>query len=147
MVHHDLKGFIAAAVYDDAELNQPSPEEELSVSQLPRWARNRARFSKRQMAYISPRLGLLNNLPMTVPFMTRLEIFRNFIEMDNERLRNAGLFKHRLKAKIRRDHLAQDGFDQLGDMGPELKGHIYIKFYDQYAFPTDRHSLAHEQVR
>jgi hypothetical protein len=27
----------------------------------------------------SPRLGLLNNLPMAVPFRTRLEVFRQFV--------------------------------------------------------------------
>lgn len=81
------------------------------------------------MAYISPRLGLLNNLPMAVPFTTRLKIFRNFIYKDKER---SGVYEAgRIKAKIRRDRLAQDGFDQLADVGVALKGDVYIKFYDQ----------------
>lgn len=36
------------------------------------------------------------------------------------------------KVKIRRDHLAEDGFRQLNDLGPYMKGTIYIKFYDEW---------------
>ena len=46
---------------------------------LPSRAQARQWFTKRQMARISPRLGLLNNLPMAVPFRTRLEVFRQFV--------------------------------------------------------------------
>lgn len=47
---------------------------------LPRWVKARQQFTKRQLAYLSPRLGLLNNLPMAVPFRTRLEVFRQFVK-------------------------------------------------------------------
>jgi len=97
----DLQGFVEAAVFatfvffrcpiliayhsfEDAELTQPDNEEEveaaLAAGQIPRWAQARQRYTKRQMAYISPRLGLLNNLPMAVPFQTRVEVFRQFVE-------------------------------------------------------------------
>jgi len=128
----DLQGFVEAAVYEDAKLSGLMDEDEpMDALSLPRYARQRQKYSKRQMAHISPRLGLLNNVPMTVPFMTRLKIFKNFIAMDKER---SGLYdsrNNRLSAKIRRTSLAQDGFDQLSDVGPALKGHVYIKFYDQ----------------
>lgn len=71
--------FIEAAVMEDANL-MGGNEEEIPENELPRHTRARQRLSKRQMAYLSPRLGLLNNLPMTVPFVTRLEIFRQFVE-------------------------------------------------------------------
>lgn len=115
--------------YEDAELANSQDAELDARTDLPRWARQRQRYSKRQMAYISPRLGLLNNLPMAVPFTTRLKIFRNFIWKDKER---SGVYgAGRIKAKIRRDRLAQDGFDQLADVGVALKGDVFIKFYDQ----------------
>ena len=71
--------------FEDAELALPNANEEeseavLAAGQIPHWALARQRFSKRQMAYISPRLGLLNNLPMAVPFQTRLEVFRQFVQ-------------------------------------------------------------------
>lgn len=67
--------------YEDAELSDLNDEErEVTSDTLPRWARARQRYSKRQMAYISPRLGLLNNLPMAVPFETRVQVFQMFIE-------------------------------------------------------------------
>ncbi|WVF69744.1 hypothetical protein IAT40_004523 [Kwoniella sp. CBS 6097] len=131
----DMRGFVEAAVFEDAELTSSGDMDvEMSESAtLPRWARARQRFTKRQMAYISPRLGLLNNLPMSVPFQTRLEVFRKFIETDQERL---GIHWHsrryRTKAKIRRNRLAEDGFDELSGVGPSLKGRIEITFYDQY---------------
>ncbi|WVW78358.1 hypothetical protein I302_100312 [Kwoniella bestiolae CBS 10118] len=131
----DLKGFVEAAVYEDAELTAPNDAdiEMNDPSSLPRWARARQRFTKRQMAYISPRLGLLNNLPMSVPFQTRLEVFRKFIESDQDRL---GLDYHsrrqRNYAKIRRDRISQDGFDELGNLGPALKSRIEITFVDQH---------------
>ena len=72
--------------FEDAELAQGAggPAEDDSTVRttvnLTRSAKARHRYTKRQMAYISPRLGLLNNLPMTVPFRTRLEVFRQFVK-------------------------------------------------------------------
>ena len=62
---------------DDAE--DEETEAAIASGQIPPWARARQRFTKRQMAFLSPRLGLLNNLPMAVPFKTRLEVFRLFV--------------------------------------------------------------------
>lgn len=36
------------------------------------------------------------------------------------------------RATIRRSHIAQDGFDQLSDLGSELKGPVEIQFIDQF---------------
>ena len=67
--------------FEDAELTFPGAAEGASgVRRVPQWEQARQRFSRRQMAFISPRLGLLNNLPMAVPFQIRLEAFREFVE-------------------------------------------------------------------
>ncbi|WVR04680.1 hypothetical protein IAU60_001691 [Kwoniella sp. DSM 27419] len=128
----DLTGFVEAAVFEDAELTAISQEELDTATSLPRWARARQRFSKRQMAFLSPRLGLLNNLPMSVPFRTRLEVFRKFIEADQRSLNIEWHSRKRNHANIRRNHLAEDGFDELGQAGPRLKNRIEITFIDKY---------------
>ncbi|WVQ75926.1 hypothetical protein IAR50_005561 [Cryptococcus sp. DSM 104548] len=133
-VEMDMKGFAEAAVYEDVELSGLNDtEHDVPDSSLPRWARARQRYSKRQLAYISPRLGLLNNLPMSVPFQTRLQVFQMFIEADKAKI---GFDYHsrsqRISAKVRRDHVAQDGFDELASAGPALKGRVEITFVDQY---------------
>lgn len=79
----NLRGFVEAAVVDDLELStaiEESSAETTDPSAMPRWARARQKYTKRQMASISPRLGLLNNLPMAIPFQTRLEVFQQFVE-------------------------------------------------------------------
>jgi ubiquitin-protein ligase E3 C len=97
----DLQGFVEAAVYvhlssflrteltpslEDMELAQTEVfnggddgSHILTSTTLPSRMQARQWYTKRQMARISPRLGLLNNLPMAVPFRTRLEVFRQFV--------------------------------------------------------------------
>ena len=72
------------ARFEDSELAQVDEpmfdDSHIRTStRLPSMIQARQRFTKRQMARISPRLGLLNNLPMAVPFRTRLEVFRQFV--------------------------------------------------------------------
>jgi len=75
------QGFVEAAVFEDAALSglNENGAEDLAEGELPRFALARQRFTRRQMAFVSPRLGLLNNLPMAVSFKTRLRIFREFV--------------------------------------------------------------------
>lgn len=40
--------------------------------------------------------------------------------------------RHRKKATVRRENIAQDGYDQLSSMGAELKGPVEIQFIDQF---------------
>ncbi|GMK53858.1 hypothetical protein CspeluHIS016_0104440 [Cutaneotrichosporon spelunceum] len=92
------------------------------------------RMSWRQLAnsHVSPRLGLLINLPMAVPFATRLQVFREFIRADRKRLgiRRYGPARHRVE--IRRSHLAEDGFRQLNSLGSGLKNIVEITFVDKW---------------
>jgi ubiquitin-protein ligase E3 C len=85
------------------------------------------------MAFISPRLGVLNNIPFAIPFQVRVEIFRHFVRNDMESLGLTDWYarpKH--KAVVRRGFVAQDGFDHLGELGPEMKGKVQITFIDQW---------------
>jgi ubiquitin-protein ligase E3 C len=62
---------------DDDDETMDIQEDQAQVTSA--WPRARRFLSKRQMAKISPRLGLLNNLPMTLPFATRVDIMIRFI--------------------------------------------------------------------
>jgi ubiquitin-protein ligase E3 C len=93
--------------------------------------------SKRSIAFLSPRLGVLNNIPFAIPFEARVNIFRSFILNDKRGIRaDIGSweeFHSRTHATVRRGHVAEDGFDKLGDAN--LKRHIGITFIDQFGEP------------
>jgi ubiquitin-protein ligase E3 C len=90
--------------------------------------------SKRSIAFLSPRLGVLNNIPFAIPFEARVNIFRSFIVNDKRNIgtdiRSFDEFRSRTHATVRRGHVAEDGFDKLGDAN--LKRPIGITFIDQF---------------
>lgn len=89
-------------------------------------------MSKRQIAYLSPRLGVLNNIPFAIPFDVRVGIFRRFVINDMQS-RGLDSFRGRMsttRVTVRRTNIAQDGFDRLGDV--DLKTPIAITFMDQF---------------
>ncbi|KAM0751833.1 HECT-domain-containing protein [Meredithblackwellia eburnea MCA 4105] len=94
-------------------------------------------LSKRQLAFISPRLGVLNNIPFVIPFATRVAIFRQFIENDRRRMHLTyedqmySRSRHH-RATIRRGHVSEDSFASLNGLGGALKGTIQIIFKDQH---------------
>ncbi|BGP20322.1 hypothetical protein JCM10213_002049 [Rhodosporidiobolus nylandii] len=157
----DLQSFVQTAVYEDERLSA-SPDASSSGAGAPvamdtdsdeeedeflprrrRLPRQQSRaqsarsavLSKRQMALVSPRLGVLNNIPFVIPFETRLSIFRQFVASDfaklgldaNGHLRRAG---HR--AVIRRNHLAEDAYTHLNGLGSDLKKRVEISFIDEH---------------
>lgn len=90
-------------------------------------------LTKRQIAYMSPRLGILNNIPFAIPFEVRVSIFRRFVATDlvergltNER----GMFAPKTRVTVRRKHLSQDGFDRLSDV--DLHAPVAITFMDKF---------------
>lgn len=88
-------------------------------------------FTRRSIAELSPRLGVLNNIPFAIPFEARVKIFRAFIETDRHNIgADVRSFYGRTRATVRRGHVAEDGFDKLGDSN--LKHSIEITFIDQF---------------
>ena len=134
-----MNTFISAAVYVDVPpSDQTSPvltslahrfeERKLSIPDSGR----AAIINKRQLAYLSPRLGVLNNIPFAIPFDVRVEIFRKFVQNDIQS-RGYTPWAGRMgaaKVVVRRDHIAQDGFDKLGEV--DLRAPIAITFVDQW---------------
>lgn len=154
--HLDLQSFIEIVVLEEDELNQyhdetrdisasmEVDEEGVTIEQNSRPAissriasRRGANlrgsgYSARNLAYLSPRLGVLNNVPFVIPFETRVEIFRRFTLLDYSRLERQTYRDRKREVTIRRDHIAQDGFDKLNSLGPQLKHRFLIQFIDQW---------------
>ncbi|CEP08172.1 hypothetical protein [Parasitella parasitica] len=90
-------------------------------------------LSKGRLAVISPRLGLLNNIPFVIPFEQRVEIFRMFVSNDKKRNKVDEVYSRpKAAATVRRDHMFEDGFDQLNSLGVELKNKVAISFVDEF---------------
>ncbi|GAA6025858.1 hypothetical protein JCM10207_003234 [Rhodosporidiobolus poonsookiae] len=160
----DLQSFIQTAVYEEERLSAessstsdgsaaPGPmdvdsadeDEEESFGRRrrpqPYVRRGPARehrqtvLSKRQMALVSPRLGVLNNIPFVIPFETRVAIFRQFVASDYQKLGldpNGLIQRSRHRAVIRRSHVAEDAYAHLNGLGNELKKRIEIVFIDEH---------------
>ncbi|KAL9931428.1 hypothetical protein V8E36_009714 [Tilletia maclaganii] len=92
------------------------------------------RLTSSMMAFLSPRLGVLNNIPFVIPFEVRVEIFRQFIRNDRARLDidRYHPFDMGRPVNIRRGHVAEDGFRGLHRLGSSLKQRIQIQFVDQF---------------
>jgi ubiquitin-protein ligase E3 C len=158
----EMASFVEAAIFEAQELlDEESLTEDVmdSVSSPRRGPRSHGSsatttYSKRKLTYLSPRLGVLNNIPFAIPFHVRVAIFRNFIHMDiigrrtgsrsirpinpfgnmnaimNEARSSHSTHGRRQTVTIRRDNVSQDGFDHLGDA--DLKNPIQIVFIDQW---------------
>ncbi|KAI0357322.1 HECT-domain-containing protein [Trametes cingulata] len=115
----DMTSFIQAAIFEEKQLSQPENGRPTAMS-------------KRQVAYLSPRLGVLNNIPFAIPFEARVGIFRQFV-LNDMQANGFNSFRGRMlttRVTIRRTSVAQDGFDRLGDVN--LKAPIAITFVDQF---------------
>lgn len=127
----DVQSFIQAAILDEQQLSENEEMEEPSLY-APRPSIKPSRsLSKRQVAYLSPRIAVLNNIPFATPFEVRVSIFRKFILNDMmSRGRVSRYGSRRARVVIRRDKIAQDGFDRLQDVN--LKQTLEIVFIDQF---------------
>lgn len=73
------------------------------------------------------------SVPFVIPFGIRVSIFQQFIANDKQR---SGILDRRpfaaSAARIRRGHVADDGFSALNPLGSRLKERLAIQFIDQY---------------
>ncbi|KAI1006487.1 hypothetical protein K3495_g1733 [Podosphaera aphanis] len=109
------------------------------------------------LAAVGPRLRVLQNMPFVIPFETRVQIFRQFVIHDQTRRRGGNVdpdtwrlsafqsasnrhnnsnsmqeFLGRHHAKIRRNHIFEDAYQQFYGLGDGLKEPIQITFVDQF---------------
>ncbi|KAF7339313.1 HECT-domain-containing protein [Mycena sanguinolenta] len=87
---------------------------------------NTRTVTTRQITRLAPRLGMLCNIPFSVPFPMRVQVLRSFISTNIMARRN----EPRTRIAIRREHIVQDGFDHLTQV--DLKGRIEITFIDKF---------------
>ncbi|KAF8065407.1 HECT-domain-containing protein [Lyophyllum atratum] len=129
----DVQSFVDAAIFEERELSNTTASPAPLIGRRPTLQTH----SKRQLAYLSPRLGVLNNIPFAIPFDVRVSIFRNFVL--NDAMSHASstqpishMFQRpsRTRVQVRRGNVAQDGFDRLAEA--DLKAPIEIAFIDQW---------------
>lgn len=128
----DVQSFVQAAIFEEQQLSQNDEAANgLLVDLNDRISSSRA-LSKRQVAYFSPRLGVLHNVPFAIPFEVRVSIYRHFVANDMMSRGGVDRFSRRGRSRIviRRDKIAQDGFDKLQDV--DLKSSLEIVFIDQF---------------
>lgn len=179
LAHFDMEGFIPHVVEEEASRNRlletgevdddlvdtESEEDEseqdilvgtFRAQQVARFERRKQNqqkaAKKKQYEAVAPRLKILQNMPFFIPFATRVQIFREFVMLDQARRRNGYIdadqwrlslladnrgrnieeifSKHH--AKVRRDHVFDDAFEQFKDLGVGLKEPIQITFIDQF---------------
>ncbi|KAG9246092.1 ubiquitin-protein ligase-like protein [Calycina marina] len=175
----DMDGFIAAVVSEEErrqeyqgeehEEEDDTMEEEPTIVGMETSRRaqqlealrkqQQATAHNRYMVQVGPRLEVLQNMPFSIPFETRVQIFRQFVMLDQMKrrggdvdpdiwrmnmVRNAmsnSLMNHptpgreilsRHHAKIRRDQLFGDAFAAFYPLGDGLKEPIQITFVDKF---------------
>ena len=154
---------------DDGKENNDSPRNEDFLvgahhtrqvrrnEQLKNQQRKTAR--RKHLESVTPRLEILQNMPFFIPFATRVEMFREFVTLDQTRRRGGfldpdqwrmsvmqntpisqiadgrgdgrhALAKHH--AKVRRENVFDDALAQFYELGDGLKEPIQITFVDQF---------------
>ena len=116
-----------------------------NAQRLQRQQRKTAR--RKYLESVTPRLEILQNMPFFIPFSTRVQIFRQFIALDQLRRRGTadpdewrfavmnssnGNIIGRHRAKVRRKNVFDDAFEQFYDLGEGLKEPIQIRFVDEF---------------
>lgn len=106
---------------------------------------------RRYLESVAPRLEILQNMPFFIPFHTRVEIFRQFVHLDQTKRRNGlvdpdtwranmmfspqdpgrnMLARHH--AQIKRKSEFEDAYQAFYDLGTDLKEPIQITFLDEF---------------
>ncbi|TXG58377.1 hypothetical protein EZV62_016206 [Acer yangbiense] len=91
-------------------------------------------------ASTAPILGsVITTTPHVFPFEERVEMFREFINMDKVSRKMAGEFagpgSRSIEIVVRRGHVVEDGFRQLNSLGSRLKSSIHVSFVSESGLP------------
>ncbi|CAL5387651.1 unnamed protein product [Camellia sinensis] len=87
-----------------------------------------------------PSMGsVITTTPHVFPFEERVQMFREFINMDKASRRMAGEVlgpgSRSVEIVIRRGHIVEDGFQQLNSLGSRLKSSIHVSFVSESGLP------------
>ncbi|KAK3226693.1 hypothetical protein Dsin_006555 [Dipteronia sinensis] len=91
-------------------------------------------------ASTTPILGsVITTTPHVFPFEERVEMFREFINMDKVSRKMAGEVagpgSRSIEIVVRRGHVVEDGFRQLNSLGSRLKSSIHVSFVSESGLP------------
>ncbi|GAB4833514.1 E3 ubiquitin-protein ligase upl7 [Ancistrocladus abbreviatus] len=77
--------------------------------------------------------------PYVYSFEERVQMFREFIRMDKASRKMAGELtgpnERAIEIVVRRDHIIEDGFQQLNVLGSRLKSSIHVSFVSECGLP------------
>lgn len=83
--------------------------------------------------------SIITVIPHIFPFEERVEMFREFINMDKASRKMAGEVLgpggRSAEIVIRRGHIIEDGFQQLNNLGSRLKSGIHVSFVNESGLP------------
>lgn len=88
--------------------------------------------------FATPRLNILRNVPFFIPFETRVEIFRGFINRDRQQFSSRPFFDPIASGQIpiQRAHILEDAFNGLNELSKaEWKSPLHIQLVDQFGLP------------
>ncbi|KAF2104213.1 hypothetical protein NA57DRAFT_30302 [Rhizodiscina lignyota] len=170
----DMDGFIPAVVTEEESRNKVRTEDDEDVEEdeeedvlgpdsdligstrvrqiraQERLRRQQRKASRRRyLQAVAPRLEILQNMPFVIPFTTRVQIFREFVRLDQYKRRD-GLVDPELwrlsmnqdmqrrnqladhHASIRRGHEFEDAYTELYELKEKLKEPIQVSFVDKF---------------
>ena len=144
----DDEDFTGEAAYNSANAdNLVGTRRIQQVRNIERLKKQQRKASRRNyLRSVTPRLEILENMPFFIPFATRVQIFRQFVVVDQVRRRGSvdadeWRFRemnssrgniNRYRAKVRRDSIFEDAYAQFYDLGEGLKEPIQISFVDKF---------------
>ncbi|OMO81957.1 Ubiquitin-protein ligase 7 [Corchorus capsularis] len=83
--------------------------------------------------------SIITSMPHVFPFDERVQMFREFINMDKVSRKMAGEVSgpgsRAVEIVVRRDHIVEDGFRQLNSLGSRLKSSIHVSFVSESGLP------------
>lgn len=139
MMSESASAFIAAvqSEEEDKEEELPRPAPVRGIGGIG-GIRAQTRLYKRVVGkanFTTPRLNILRNVPFFIPFETRVEIFRGFIDRDRRRYSANRFLDPDVipQASIQRSNILEDAFENLGDMSKMAwKSAFHIRLVDQF---------------
>lgn len=135
----------SAATFISAVQSEEEEKEEEDLTPIHRRGiRAQTRLYKRVVGkanFTTPRLNILRNVPFFIPFETRVEIFRGFIDRDRQRhsqSRPSVFFdpEENPQTPIQRGRILEDAVESLGGMSKTAwKNPFHIQLVDQFGLP------------
>ena len=137
--------------FDDRRYNLVGTSRTQQVRDFERRKRQQQRVArKKYLESVTPRLEILQNTPFFIPFATRVQIFRQFVALDQFRRRGTDdpdswrflMMNHsqatgqdtisKYRARVRRESIFDDAFESFYGLGENLKEPIQIEFVDKF---------------